>query len=426
MDHYTQPGSESAFVGDHDKPSQILRQIQQHWCLLCAQAWPSKLDSKHIEERIVHLKADFDEVEAAVHALCHTEIGAWFKRKISEERPPPLVGISVLYSGQVIAALTLTHLIKALWPRVPVIWGGAHVTALGEEISRDRRYGSCADGFVFGYAEKTWVELLGAVASGAPWPQEVIRAGEGFKRAKDDPEIIPYFETPIAWGGRLTLPAQSSRGCAYGRCAFCTYPAIEGAVRHLDLIAVRGVVMEAERQGATVSFKDSLVTPDRLNELATLIDGHVQWSACTKLHVRLNVDFLRRLAVAGCRTLEVGLETLTESGQKLILKRQAPKLFLGLLDAAADAGVSIVVNYITGLPGTDPRDEQRCLDMVVSEIKTRPKLTAKVEHNQFQLERLSPMGRSPDQFGLFVTGSWPWASVLDWKSANRGPKVQQL
>ena len=132
---------------------------------------------------------------------------------------------------------------------------------------------------------------------------------------------------------------------------------------------------------------------------------------------RLNADFLHGLAAAGCRTLEVGLETFAESGQKFILKRQAPKLFLGFLDAAAKAGVSIVVNYITGLPGTDSRDEQRWLDVVLTEIKTRPSLTAKVEHNEFQLERLSPMGRNPDQFGLVVTGSWPWASVLDWKEA---------
>lgn len=415
-DHYPKPQSESAFVGDHDRPSAILRQCQHDWCSLCAPAWPSKLDPEHIKERIVHLKAGFDEVEAAAQALCHTEIGAWFRRKLSEDTPPALVGISVLYSGQVIAALALTHLIKAMWPAVPVVWGGAHVTALGQEISREGRYGSWVDGFVFGYAEKTWVELLDAVATGAPWPQEVVRAGRGYQLAKEHLTIIPCFITPMGWGGRLTLPTQSTRGCAFGRCAFCTYPAIEGKVRKLDLTAVREVVMEAERCRAAVSFKDSLVTLDRLNELATLINGRVQWSACTKLHAGLNADFLLPIAAAGCRTLEVGLETLTESGQRLILKRQTPELFLGFLNAAAAVGISVVVNYITGLPGADAREERRWLATVLAEIKTRPSLTAKVEHNEFQLERLSPMGRSPDQFGLVVTGSWPWASVLNWKS----------
>ena len=415
IDHCPEPQSESPFVGDHDKPSVILRQSQHDWCLHCAPAWPSYLDSKHVEEKIVHLKASLDEVEAAAHALCDTETGVWLKQKVDEVTEPGLVGISVLYSGQVIAALALTHLIKAKWPTVPVVWGGAHVTALGQEISREPRYGNCVDGFVLGYAETTWVELLDAVATGARWPREVIRAGEAYQRAKEDPKTIPYFGSPLAWGGRLTLPTQSSRGCAFGRCAFCTYPAIEGTVRKLDLTAVREVVMEAQRRRAAVSFKDSLVTPDRLNELATLINGRVPWSACTKLHSGLTPDFLRRLAAAGCRTLEIGLETLTESGQRLILKRQQPELFLAFLDAAAAAEISVVVNYITGLPGTDPHEEQRWLATVLAEIKARPSLTAKVEHNEFQLERLSPMGRSPSEFGLDVTGSWPWSSVLNWK-----------
>ncbi|NBR88285.1 MAG: hypothetical protein EBT61_22860, partial [Verrucomicrobia bacterium] len=225
IDHYPEPQSESPFVGDHDKPSETLRGIQQDWCSLCAPAWPARLDFGQREDRIVHLKAGLQEVEVAARALCHTETGTWFKRKIGEVMQPALVGISVLYSGQVLAALALTHLVKAKWPTVPVVWGGAHVTALGEEISRDRKYGGCVDGFVYGYAERTWVELLYSVASGGSWPQEVIRAGEAYQRAKDDPEVVPFFETSVAWGGRLTLPAQSSRGCAYGRCAFCTYPA---------------------------------------------------------------------------------------------------------------------------------------------------------------------------------------------------------
>ena len=90
-----------------------------------------------------------------------------------------------------------------------------------------------------------------------------------------------------------------------------------------------------------------------------------------------------------------------------------------MLDAAATAGVCIVVNYMTGLPGTDPREEQRWLDIVRNEIKTRSSLTAKIEHNTFQLERLSPMGKRPDHYGLIVMGSWPWASVLDWRFKQR-------
>src|SRR5689334_1169246 len=84
IDHHPEPRYESGFVGDHDKPSEDLFRIQQDWCSRCARAWPRALDSEQSAERIIHMKAGFGEVEAAARALCQTELGAWFKRKIGE------------------------------------------------------------------------------------------------------------------------------------------------------------------------------------------------------------------------------------------------------------------------------------------------------------------------------------------------------
>jgi hypothetical protein len=53
-----------------------------------------------------------------------------------------------------------------------------------------------------------------------------------------------------------------------------------------------------------------------------------------------------------------------------------------------------------------------------AELAARPALTAKIEHNTFQLERLSPMGREPAQYGLVVTERWPWATVLGWQAST--------
>jgi radical SAM superfamily enzyme YgiQ (UPF0313 family) len=226
---------------------------------------------------------------------------------------------------------------------------------------------------------------------------------------------------------RLTLPAQASRGCSYGRCGFCTYPTIEGTYRALDGATVEPVVQLGFERGATVAFKDSLVVPQRLAALAVRIGGRVRWSACTKLAPALDHAALRRLAAGGCDTLEIGLETIDAESQRLIGKRQSVALFRRTLDAARDAGVGLVVNYITGFPGTTPAEEQGELAWVEDELKLRrPSLRAVVEHNEFQLERLSPMGRNPDAFGLHVTGEWPWSSVLGWEGEGRGARRMRL
>ena len=112
--------------------------------------------------------------------------------------------------------------------------------------------------------------------------------------------------------------------------------------------------------------------------------------------------------------MEIGLETLHESSQELIGKRQSHGLFCNFLDAATSAGVAVVINYMTGLPGADQADEMHWLDVVKREIAARPGLVAKIEHNVFQLELLSPMGRRPEEYGITILRRWPWSSLAQY------------
>ncbi len=111
----------------------------------------------------------------------------------------------------------------------------------------------------------------------------------------------------------------------------------------------------------------------------------------------------------GCHTLEVGLETLHPSGQKLIDKKQSEALFLAVVAATAAAGIALVVNYMTGFPGLDPCEEQLHLGRVKQALAQHP--AAKLEKSTMQHERLSPLGQRLLESGQAL--SWPWASLID-------------
>ncbi len=404
------------FVGDHDRPSELLVTAEVGWLEACCDA----LGGGPHTRRLVAARGGHEELVAAASRLLDGQLGAWMHAALERDAPPDVVAVSVMYAGQVLAALAVSTLARRLWPGARVVWGGAHVTALRDQIATDTRYGAVVDRFVFGYAEATFTRLLDALALDRSLPDEVAAAGSGRRAlAADDGAVVPAFELPSAVR-RLTLPAQASRGCAYARCRFCTYPAVEGTYRPLELAGVDAVVEQAARIGAAVSFKDSLILPARLEILADRIGGRVRWSACTKLHPRMDVPFLTRLVEGGCATLEVGLETLTEQGQLVIDKRQPLALLLTVLDAAEAAGLALVINYITGFPGVDADDEQLQLSRLRAEVGRRQRLAAKVEHNHFELERMSPMGRNPSAFGLRVVGEHPWSSVLEWAPAEVG------
>jgi anaerobic magnesium-protoporphyrin IX monomethyl ester cyclase len=401
--------------GDHDKPSAELNRLYHEWQELCAAHWPCGLTRADWERSTVVLHATHDDITTCAENLSRGSFGDWCERQLSMQPQPDVIGISVMFSGQVIAALAVTEVVRRVWPAANVVWGGAHVTALADHIGADPAYGRCIDGFVAGYAEKTWVRLLDAVASGATWPPEVFRAGSRPRRAEEDSGTVPAYDLIDYSSGSLTLPVQASRGCAYGKCAFCTYPKVEGQFRMLNIALLEPVIQQAVAHRAVLSFKDSLLVPSQIKEVGALIAGRVMWSACTKLSDSFKLETLRQLYASGLRTLEIGLETLHESSQELIGKQQSLHLFRRFLDAAAASGVGVVVNYMTGLPGADATEERDCLQVVRSEVAARPSLIARIEHNTFQLEMLSPMAQRPADYGIEVLRSWPWSSLLEFR-----------
>ena len=209
-----------------------------------------------------------------------------------------------------------------------------------------------------------------------------------------------------------------SVGCPYAKCSFCTYPAIEGRYLRFPLDSLRRLVDFAERENATISFKDSLLPAPALRSISYIIDGRLEWSACTKLASNLDFDLLSLMARSGCRTVEVGLESLNPETQVRIDKIQPMKLLESFLEAASLAGLGVVVNYITGFPWEDPVRAEDELLQLRQFLAARPNLTAKIEHNRFALERLSPMAAQPSRYSMEVTKAWPWSSILDWKPST--------
>lgn len=406
--HAAQPlaPERSAILGDHDRPG-AMRAWEARYHKLVATAAdlpPTAVKAMRLSHR--------EAIEGA-RRLCHSALGAKWRRQLERRPPPQVVGISVLYAGQVLSAMTLTMLAKSVWPRAVVVWGGPHVTALGEQLAADPEYGRLEQRFVLGYAERTWVDLLEAVARGAALPAEVFLAGSGTaQRAKEDGTILPIFDDLGRYRAhRVIVPAQTSRGCSYGKCTFCTYPSVEAQPRELPLDAVTQAVDLALEHGGVISFKDSFLTVDRLLVLSELIGSRARWSACTRLSAKL-VNALAQLGEGGCATLEIGLETLTPKGQQTASKRQSPATLRALLDAAQDAGVALVLNYMMGFPGVERAEEEAALAELRREVAARPGLVAEIELNELQLERTSPMGRDPASFGLEVVERWPWSTVM--------------
>lgn len=408
-------GSSSSIVGDHARPDGGFRQGAAAWWRLLADVLPAPDPRTPAgEDGLRALCYPHEEVERAAKRLAESPVArAW--GELLPRRSPAFFGISVLWSGQVVAALALSIMARRRWPGVPVVWGGAHVTALAEVIAGDARFGRHVQGFVAGYAEATLGDMLRGDPLAVP---EVFAAGCGRCPRAREVAVRPCFGDLSLYGSpRLILPVQVSRGCAYGRCAFCTYPHQEGSYRTLSLDGISPALELAVELGAQLAVKDALVTPPRLDALAARIAGRAEWAACTRLVPRLGRERLIRLAAAGLRTFELGVEALDPATLRGQDKPQPLNLLDGLLEDASDLPVHLVLNVMAGFPGQRLEDALAELQQLRHELPRRhPRARFSIERNLLQVERNSPLARRPHHFGIELTGSWPWSSVLGWNA----------
>jgi hypothetical protein len=76
--------------------------------------------------------------------------------------------------------------------------------------------------------------------------------------------------------------------------------------------------------------------------------------------------------------------------------------------------LNLVVNYMVGFPWEDPAKAMAKLNKVQVYLHTfLGSDQACIELNKFELERLAPMARFPDFYGISKVKAWPWASVME-------------
>lgn len=399
--------------GDHAKPLGGLVLPEAAWNWLTGRALPAGPPRRGCEEApMLH---SFEAADEAAARLASGWLGRAWRHFLAGPRPR-FVGVSVLWAGQVLGALVVSVLAKGAWPGVPVLWGGAHITALAPELAADLRYGRWVDGFVAGYAEGTFRQMLRGDPLGAPGV--FAAGGQHAPTALEELDAVPCFQRLGDYGQpRLTLPVQTVRGCAYGRCAFCTYPAVEGLQRRVSDAAVAGAVERALAAGAEIAIRDALATPGRLEFVAGLVRGRVRFAATTRVVPRLGRSRLASLVRGGLRTLELGIEASDAEVLKLMAKAQSVELVEQWLGDAEGLDLHLVINVMFGFPGQtrgQALDSRRYFDL---ELPRRfPRTRFSIERNLLQLERRAPMAARPDAFGVEVLGSWPWSSVLAWNA----------
>jgi hypothetical protein len=392
----------TGLTGDHCK-APVIQELAED----TGRKWSRELVGGDVDD--AHLDAcaisDFQIARVLSCNLAQTAWGDFFRRHLFDVvEPPEVLAVSVMFGAQVLPCFVACSLARSYWPSTRIAWGGALLQLLGSQPPSPDMVRQLVDVWwpsrdTAAFLDVAFPGRAGVSASPSP-VAPVLQAGE----------LLLYRQA------ELTLPYQCSSGCAYGRCAYCTYPAVEGSYAPGNLAAHVQILGRLITEAGTrrISFKDSLFTAARMRALAAELTRQrvdIEWSATTKASRSLDRELLTVLACSGLRTLEIGFETGVPRLQRLVSKVESPATVLAIAEHCRAAGVRLVVNRITGLPG-ETEIERKSDDELFAALT---QLGVVPEVNDFELQRGSPMAEAPAAHGLRILRAWPWSARLDYE-----------
>jgi hypothetical protein len=334
---------------------------------------------------------------------------------------PRLVGLSVPFGVQLLPALVVARYCRRALPTAHLCLGGPVLTALGG-AAHDRLVSSgLVDSVVSNEGEASLEQLARALRQGRP----VAGAGLVIAGGSGNPARVPSSVTPPAAvdvalrpgttylripvpprasrDDLLWMPVLQSRGCYWGRCAFCSYDCQYSSPRYrhrpsedvLDDIAhyrahgVRSFVLIVEA-----------LPPKHALELATGILRRrldIRWGCFIRVDPHFTVDTLRTLRDSGFVTACLGMESSLDRILRLMNKGYDAAALRRLFDRVREAELLLAqVNVIFDFPTTTFVEAMQVLDF----CREHRDLTKGFSIHSFVLDDLSAVGRHPERYGI--------------------------
>lgn len=340
-----------------------------------------------------------------------------FKRGILADivrEQPDIVGISIPTMGQMLAGMTLAHLVKQSGLKCHVTVGGPHVSMLREQIQHAPLIFDLIDSAVIFDGEMALLGLAEAM-DGKRAMDDVpnlihrtngtIRVNEMQMRPNASQHVTPDFDglaldrylTP-----ELVLPLITAHGCYHGLCAFCNvgYGAGKGfAPLQVEQLVEQITTLQKKHGVRHVFFTDEAIPPRTmrlLSERLAQLGSPVDWCSCARFEKVISPELLQTMARGGCVMLLFGLETASDRMIQLMVKGTQRETMSRLLQQSTQAGIWNHTFFFFGFPTETLQDAQDTVNFIYANQTA----IHSASPGTFVLERYSPAHLQPAQFGI--------------------------
>jgi hypothetical protein len=328
------------------------------------------------------------------------------------------VGLSVAFPGQLQPAFACAFALRAALPGVPLLVGGPAAAQLFlrlEGAALERALGPF-DLACVAEGEPVLLEACARIGRGRPLagiPGTVARAGPEVVRGPDAPPVDLGALPPPDFDGlplgrylspRLVLPFDPTRGCYWGRCAFCHYGlCAAGTAPYRErppAAAAAALGTLHARHGARHFYlsQDAIrpATLAALGEAVVAAGLDLRFGTDLRPEPTLTPERCRGLRRAGLLAAALGLESGDERVLGLIDKGISLGAAKGAVHALRGAGVAVEAMVMTGFPSETPAERRATLRLLAG-LAPSLSLFMVSEHGLCPGARVA---REPARYGL--------------------------
>jgi magnesium-protoporphyrin IX monomethyl ester (oxidative) cyclase len=352
------------------------------------------------------------------------EAAEGFVRRAAErilEHRPAIVGCTSTFM-QHAASLALLRTVRALDPGVVTVLGGANCE--GEMGRAARRCFPWIDFVVSGEADLLFPELcrkilasgrslphgelpmgvLGAdhpcLASGAEAPRASVLSMDSVPEPDFDDYFAALRESPLEPFIFPALAAETSRGCWWGKKHHCTFCGLNGG--NMDFRSKSPDRVVAELAGLSGRYGihkfnvvDNILDLAYIQSLLPRLPADPSYTLFFETKANLKREQLERIAAAGIRRLQPGIESLHDATLALVEKGTSALQNVQLLKWAREIGVFITWNFLWDIPGEKDEWYGEMADWLPRITHLQPPGVDRIQYHRF-----SPYHQRPESFGL--------------------------
>ena len=380
--------------------------------LVSAAYYPTKLGFSSFEMQESRKSSD-RVIEAAQNKKENLFIKIYKKDFLTEiySESPDIIGISITNPTQIIPGLTLAHLLKSQGIHITV--GGSIFSRLVHVLQQKKElFTTFFDSVIISEGERPLFELVKSISAGKSLknvPNLVYYDGAHVHTTELClPEPINSLPPPCFDGFPLNLyfsphpvlPLLSSRGCYWGRCAFCDHDYIYG--KRYEPRDTKKVVDDLQWLKNTYktdyfAFADEALAPHTVEALSEEIikrtlDVHL--IAYTRFEPHFTHNLLGKMAEAGFKCLLFGLESGCDRVLTFMKKWICKQTAADVCKASAQVGIWNHLFLFFGFP-TETKEEAKETVEFVFENKD---VINSVASGTFVLSKHSPVKMHPEAY----------------------------